>query len=165
MTASVADVIVRRLDLHPDHRGNVRESYRESWFPEVPPVKQLVHSRSLPKTMRAMHAHKRQWDIWHFVDGRALVVLYDLQGGLRALGADAMSVIAIPPGVAHGFYTEGGAVLMYALTEEYDGTDEYGFDPYDSNFPGHYYWPSFDQVLISNRDAKAPPLGEFLGKW
>lgn len=159
------DVQVRTLTIHDDHRGSVREQYRESWFPEVPPVKQLVHSRSLPKTMRAMHAHKRQWDIWHFTEGHALVVLYDLKGYLRVLTADRGTVIAIPPGVAHGFYTESGATLIYALTEEYDGTDEFGFDPYDDNFPGHYYWPTPDQVLISQRDIGAPSLGEFLGRW
>lgn len=159
------DVEYRHLTVHPDSRGSVRETYRESWFPAVPPVKQLVRSESVPKTLRAMHAHKRQWDIWHFVSGSALVALYEPSGRLKWVRGDNTKVIAIPPGVAHGFYTETGAVLMYALTEEYDGTDEFGFDPYDTDFPGHYMWPSFDQVVISDRDAKAPSLGDFLKRW
>jgi dTDP-4-dehydrorhamnose 3,5-epimerase-like enzyme len=73
------------------------------------------------------------------------------------------TTIAIPPGVAHGFYTEEGCVLLYALSEEYDGTDEYGFWPFsgltEDSHPG---WPrDHIGIVVSERDLRAPKLEDF----
>ena len=73
--------VIRALEKHPDGRGCVLETYRASWFPGVPPVVQAVQSESRPRVQRAMHAHKIQWDIWHFVAGAAFVQLYDHRDG------------------------------------------------------------------------------------
>src|ERR1051325_1330785 len=43
---------LRTLTIHRDNRGNVRETFRASWFPALPPIKQLVRSKSKPKTIR-----------------------------------------------------------------------------------------------------------------
>lgn len=168
-SASLA--IVRKTTSHRDFRGAVTETYRESWFPEVPPVKQLVQSDSEPMTLRGMHLHKRQWDIWRFTRGEALVRLYGAKYGWsnrnEMILADQGTVIAIPPGVAHGFYTETGCTLVYALTEEYTGDDEFGFYPFDGMAGGevrHYapYWPGqHDGLHISERDLRAPRLADF----
>lgn len=156
--------ILRSLAVHPDLRGSVRETYRESWFPTVPPVRQFVRSASKAKTLRGMHLHKRQWDIWHIVSDEALVRLYDHRTGEGAfVRLDSTMTLAIPPGVSHGFYTERGCILMYALTEEYDGSDEYGWYPFDGLTEGdHPGWPkSHLGLVISERDIRAPRLAEF----
>ena len=155
----------RKLTIHPDSRGNVRETYRASWFPTVPPVRQLVRSESRPKTLRGMHLHRKQWDVWHFVEGSALVRLYNHDTGANTFHRlDAGSTLAIPPTISHGFYSEDGCTLLYALTEEYDGSDEYGWYPFggldDDSHPG---WPrSFDGLVISERDLRATRLADFV---
>lgn len=137
----------------------------------VPPVKQLVQSDSGERVLRGMHMHKKQWDIWRFVKGRAWVRLHDTETSDEAfLVGDENVVIAIPPGISHGFYTLAGATLVYALTNEYDGSDEYGWYPFDGlsdqatdmfelsldGWPTHHY-----NVNISERDLRAPRLADF----
>ena len=156
--------LVMRPKAHPDSRGTVRETYRASWFPMVPPVKQLVQSNSKAKTLRGMHSHRSQWDIWRFVSDEALVRLYDpIASDETFIVGNKDVVIAIPPGVAHGFYTEDGCILVYALTNEYDGTDERGFYPFDGlTSTSHPGWPRHHYGLqISERDLRAPRLSEF----
>ena len=167
---------LRTLQAHQDSRGNVRETYRASWFPEVPPIKQLVRSKSRPKTLRGMHLHRKQWDIWHFVKGYALVRLSRTAPVSSTpahsiadhyIWATAETTIAIPPGISHGFYTPDGCTLVYALTEEYDGTDEFGWHWSDGVDPTAEYAPDWpldpSGLLISERDLTAPRLGEFVG--
>lgn len=151
------------VEHHPDLRGSVAETYRASWFPEVPPIKQLVQSNSKPGVARGLHSHAHQWDVWRFVSDGARVVLYDPDSGsLAAISMDKRHVLAIPPGIAHGFYTDSGCVLMYGLTNEYDGTDESGFFLWDKDFPGVSFFP--DSATISIRDMRAPSLKEYRAK-
>ena len=158
--------IIKILKPHGDGRGRVIESYRASWFPGVPPVVQAVQSDSRPHVMRAMHAHKLQWDIWHFTDGEAFVQLYDHRDGwYEAFDAGRGLTVAIPPGVSHGFYTARGCTLVYLLTREYDGSDEYGWNAIDPTWPGASYWPKHITPEISVRDMTAPSLQEFIEKW
>jgi dTDP-4-dehydrorhamnose 3,5-epimerase-like enzyme len=160
-------------EAHPDSRGTVRETYRASWFPEVPPIKQLVQSNSKANVLRGMHLHKKQFDVWRFVSDRAWVRLYNhLTGEQAFIPGDKETVIAIPPGISHGFFTVSGCILVYALTEEYDGTDEYGWYPFDGltdieaqamfkrTLDG---WPTTHYGLtVSERDMRAPRLSEFI---
>ena len=157
--------VVRTLTPHKDNRGNVRETYRASWFPQVPPIRQLVRSKSKPRTVRGMHLHRKQWDIWHFVSGAALVrVFYHDLGHDFFIWAGAGYTLAIPPGISHGFYTPDGCTLLYALTEEYDGSDEFGWHFSDGIGLGEFAdeWPTDPTDLnISTRDLSAPRLAEF----
>lgn len=170
-TVAVTAPSVRTLTIHPDQRGTVREAYRASWFPGVPPVVQVVHSESIARTLRAMHAHKRQYDIWHFTAGQAQVQLYDHRTGeWQNLKVGTGQTIVIPPGVSHGFYTHYGCTLTYYLTEEFDGSDEFGWDALDPDFPGATAW-DFRTAMIdlpvvrSQRDLTAPSLADFKAAW
>lgn len=164
-----ARITLRPLVIHPDTRGNVREAYRRSWFRGVPPVRQIVRSQSRAGVMRAMHAHKRQFDIWHFVEGQAQVQLLDHRNGEWSqyrLGPGA--TLVIPPGVSHGFYTPHGCTLTYFLTEEYDGSDEFGWQATDPDFPGAAAWDFVvegREPIVSERDQTAPSLADFLAAW
>ena len=119
-----------------------------------------------------MHLHRRQTDIWRFTEGRAVVRLYDpATGDQSMLSGDDNVVIAIPPGIAHGFYTMNGCTLVYALTEEYTGTDEFGFYPFDGLDPAmsdmfkpDFGWPTHHyNLIVSERDMRAPRLADFKG--
>lgn len=143
----------------------MREAYRESWFPGVPPVKQVVHSESVPNVLRAMHAHKRQFDIWHFTRGLAQVQLYDHRTDeWQDLQVGPGFTLLIPPGVSHGFYAVTQVSLVYFLTEEYTGDDEFGWDALDSDFPGHDRWIG-ESMIRSQRDLTAPTLADFAAGW
>jgi len=151
---------LRTNQAHRDDRGNVRETYRFSDIPGVPPVKQMVRSKSKVRVRRAMHAHKKQWDIWHFVEGDAFVVLYEpLTDACMTLRLGPTETLFIPPGIAHGFEASTDCTLTYLLTEEYDGSDEYGFDADDPDFPGSPLWTP--APIESDRDKFAPSLAEF----
>ena len=161
---------MRSLIVNRDIRGSVREAYRASWFPGVPPVVQVVHSESKPRVLRAMHAHKRQYDIWHFTAGQAQVQLFDHRSGdWQNIRVGAGHTLVIPPGVSHGFYTPHGCTLTYFLTEEYDGTDEFGWDALDTDFPGATAWDYRQMtdlpVVRSQRDLTAPTLADFAAAW
>ncbi len=170
MSGALDFATIRTLTIHRDNRGNVRETFRASWFPEVPPIKQLVRSKSKPKTIRGMHFHKRQWDIWHIVKGSALVRTYNHMDDEQAfVWATPGMTLAIPPGLSHGFYTPDGCILLYGLTEEYDGSDEFGWHFSDGlEAPGvnewRDEWPTDPSGLnISLRDLGAARLAEFRG--
>lgn len=149
------------LTVHRDNRGSVREAYRASWFPEIPPIVQVVHSESRPGVMRAMHHHRVQYDVWHFISGTAYVQCFDpLSDENIGLWTGAGDTIVIPPGIAHGFYTGEGCILTYYLTREFDGTDEYEFDALDAEYPGASLWP-IGPYVRSLRDLTAPSFGEW----
>lgn len=175
MTTLETGSTVIDLTTHADHRGGVREAWRESWGQAlgVPPVKQVVHSESIGGVMRAMHAHKLQFDIWHLTAGSAIAALLDHRtGAFDRVQLHAGKTLVIPPGVSHGFWTERGCTLTYFLTREYDGTDEYEWDALDGDFLDYRPWPfdarqaAFDGKLIrSPRDIQAKPLARFMSEW
>lgn len=169
--SSLDDVIHRHLTVHADHRGSVREAYRQSWFPGVPPVVQVVHSESKWEVFRGMHAHKRQFDIWHFTstggyDNTVEVFLYDhTVDAFTVLGVSPGDTIVIPPGISHGFYAPRGCTLTYYLTEEYTGTDEYEWNAYTSRWSGEDALPPISVTVMSDRDRTARTLEEFKAAW
>lgn len=157
---SISTASLKTLTIHRDDRGNVRELWRESWG--TPPVKQMVRTWSRAGTLRGMHYHKKQWDVWHFAFGMAIVQLYDPLTGWRTTYpvVDGSSSIIIPPRIAHGFQAITDTILIYGLTEEYDGSDEYGFSA-TLGWPGAGLWMP-GEPLLSPRDKDAPQLSEFL---
>ncbi len=119
-----------------DDRGFFAEvcKFGEETFHEI---KQTSYSETLPGVIKAFHWHKRQWDVWFLVKGSAQVVLYDLRDNSPTKGqtdilypnARNMLLIAIPPGVAHGYRVLGTQPIgmLYHTTEPYDPSnpDEY----------------------------------------
>jgi dTDP-4-dehydrorhamnose 3,5-epimerase len=166
---AVATVTSRLLDVHLDPRGSVRESYRASWNAAIPPIVQIVHSESRPGVMRAMHAHALQFDIWHFTNGPAYVQLYNPRTDHFEDGwYSTDQTLVIPPGIAHGFYAPYGCTLIYGLTREYDGTDEYEFNATDPEYIGHNRWPVLNPttaLIRSERDLKAPSFAAWRKRW
>ena len=163
---NIAGVAWGRLTAHADERGAFRELWRASWSTERFVQANLSSSRA--GVLRGLHYHRRQLDRWSVASGRAFVALVDVRPLLadlsttplvetRVLGPDEW--VAIPAGVAHGFYAIEATDLLYFVTNEYDGTDELGF-AWDDPEVG-LTWPHRHPIL-SPRDRANPPLRELL---
>jgi dTDP-4-dehydrorhamnose 3,5-epimerase len=125
----ITGVVVKDCVVHADDRGMLMEVVRDD-EPVFQVVKQTTYTVTYPGVIKAFHWHRRQWDIWFFAAGEAQVVLYDMREGSRTkgqtdvlyTGARRPRVIAIPPGVAHGYRVLGvdPIGLFYHTTEHYD---------------------------------------------
>lgn len=152
----------RALVPHTDPRGTLRELWRRSVQPLE--VRQALITSSSPGALRGMHYHLRQSDLCYVVSGRVFLALMDLRRDpptKEELWLDDGASILIPPGVAHGYATADGAIVSYLLTEEVDGTDEFGFrfdDP-----AAAIRWP-IDRPTLSARDHDAGTLSAALAR-
>jgi len=123
-------VWLRPLTTHPDDRGDFTEFFRNEWYDSPLPVQWNI-SRSRPNVLRGVHVHVKHWDYYCVVDGETTVGLHDLRAdaALRVrsamvrLGDDRLEVLAIPPGVAHGVYSQHGSTLLIGVSGYYDPAD------------------------------------------
>lgn len=78
-----------------------------------------------------------------------------MQAAALELDAQAARTLYIPPGVAHGYLALTDAHLVYLVTQEYDGSDEWGirWDDPSVAIP----WMNDDPIL-SARDRSNPFL-------
>lgn len=125
----IEGVVVKPLVVHADDRGLLMEVVREgeAVFHEI---KQTTFTVTYPGVIKAFHWHRRQWDVWFFASGMVQTVLHDLREGSPTRGRTEVVyagehrplVLAIPPGVAHGYRVLGSqpAALFYHTTEAYD---------------------------------------------
>ena len=109
--------------------------------------------------MKGLHMHYLQWDWWRVVQGRMLVGLYDARPDSKTHGksvsfemnTETPTALAIPPGVAHGYYALEDVEMIYLLSEVYNPDDEFGVR-YDSV---GIDWP-FSDPILSERDINLP---------
>lgn len=118
----------------------------------------MLVTSSIAGALRGMHYHLRQSDLCYVVTGTVFMALVDLRN--EPLVKEEISLadsesIFIPPGVAHGYATEKGATVCYLLTEEADGSDEFGFRYDDPD--AAIRWPIAAPTL-SDRDRNAGTL-------
>ncbi len=133
------------VDLWPDDRGYFLEVARLSSVGNSDIAAgfentQVSATLSYPGTIKALHYHCKQTDLWTPVRGMFQVVLYDLRVGSPSfartntlyIGSLRSWKLRIPPGVAHGYKVLGTdpAVLVYLTNRFYDPGDE-GRIPYD----------------------------------
>jgi dTDP-4-dehydrorhamnose 3,5-epimerase len=125
-------VVVKHCRVHADDRGVLLEVVRDD-EPVFREVRQTTFTLAYPGVVKAFHWHRRQWDVWFFTAGMAQVVLYDLREGsptsgttqVLYMGERSPLVVAIPPGVAHGYRVLGDrpAGLVYHTSDHYDPRD------------------------------------------
>lgn len=116
--------------------------------------------QSEPNTLRGVHVHIRHWDYLHVALGAMTLGLHDMRpwsathglSALLRLSGDTPAAIAIPPGVAHGFYFAGAAHYLYAVSEYWSPSDELGCRWDDPAL--RLDWPAVDPAL-SQRDRAA----------
>lgn len=140
--------------LWPDDRGFFTELFRFGNPGPSPlsrgfsPSAQVSAALSYPGTIKAVHFHRRQTDLWAPVRGQFQVSLFDLRvesptfGQVNTLYAGELRPwrLRIPPGIGHGYKVVGteSALIIYATDRYYDPDDE-GRIPY--NDPGlNYDW-------------------------
>lgn len=148
----IAGVEVAPLVLRPDDRGWFQELFRQGQGLAKSMAEQgrLQVSAALayPGTVKAIHYHQRQTDLWHPVTGMFQVMLYDLRvdsptfGKTNTLYTGVLRPleILIPPGVGHGYKVVGTepALLVYATDQFYDPSDEGRLAWNDPDI--HYDW-------------------------
>jgi dTDP-4-dehydrorhamnose 3,5-epimerase len=164
---AIADVIVKQLTVHGDHRGRVLEGWREDWVPFT--VRQLTEGRAEAGVLKGLHLHYKQWDWWRVVTGRMLVGLYDARPDSATFGAsmlfeinpDEPTAVGIPPGVAHGYYALSDLEMIYLLSETYDPGDEFGirWDSVGLEWP---FLADGAEPVISERDENLPTADDFV---
>ena len=134
----IAGVQIAPFIIRPDDRGYFLEVFRfdQGITQDFGSLQTLQVSASLshPGTIKAIHYHLRQTDLWTPVMGLLQVMLYDLRadsssfGQINTLYAGALRPlqIRIPPGVGHGYKVLGteAAMLVYATDRFYDPKDE-----------------------------------------
>lgn len=147
----IQDVRVERMQLWPDDRGYFLEVMRQGIGLSAElgaEGLQVSCALSYPGTIKALHYHFEQTDLWVAAQGQLQVCLYDLRTDSTTFGACNTLFIGtlqpwellIPPGVGHGYKVVGPepAVLVYVTSRFYNPADE-GRMPY--NDPGlNYDW-------------------------
>lgn len=129
LCSMIEGVQIKQLKIHHDDRGFFAEVMKEG-DEAFRDIKQTSYTETYPGVIKAFHWHKKQWDFWYVSRGMAQVVLYDLREDSKTkgetqviyAGEDSRVLIAIPPGVAHGYRVLGNEKvgLFYHTTEPYD---------------------------------------------
>ncbi len=136
----IEDLRVEPLRLFADDRGFFAELARlgqglaEDMVPAGEDKIQVSATLTYPGTIKAIHYHFEQTDLWAPVEGMLQVFLYDLRRDSGTFGRiNTMYVgryrpwsILIPPGVGHGYKVLGTdpAVLLYITNRYYNPHDE-----------------------------------------
>jgi dTDP-4-dehydrorhamnose 3,5-epimerase len=148
-------VLVEVMQVHPDDRGFFAELARlgsEGIAARMVAdgCRQIQISTTLtyPGTIKAIHYHYEQTDLWAPIAGMLQVFLYDMRCSSKTFGLiNTLYVgqlrpweILIPPGVGHGYKVLGTqpAQLVYLTDRFYNPKDE-GRLPYDHPDVG-YDW-------------------------
>ena len=148
-------VAVIPLESHEDSRGEFTEIFRQYWTPENTPC-QWNMVRSKPGVLRGVHVHRRHHDYLILAAGRCLFGLFDCrpesttayQSAMIEADEQNLYALAIPPGVAHGFYFFEDSMHIYAVSHYWDTDDELGcrFDDPDLKLS----WPKTSSLTICN---------------
>jgi dTDP-4-dehydrorhamnose 3,5-epimerase len=143
----IADVQIEPLQVHPDDRGFFTELARlgsdgiaSQMIPDGLKKIQVSATLTYPGTIKAIHFHYYQTDLWVPIAGMLQVFLCDFRRSSRTFGViNTLYVgqlrpwkILIPPGVGHGYKVLGTrpAQLVYFTDRFYNPKDE-GRLPYD----------------------------------
>jgi dTDP-4-dehydrorhamnose 3,5-epimerase len=133
-------VQVEPLQIYPDDRGFFTELARlgkglaANMVPDAIHKIQVSLTLTYPGTIKAIHYHSEQTDLWAPVSGMVQVFLYDLRRHSRTFGTINTIFagrfqpweILIPPGVAHGCKALGiePIQLIYFTDRHYNPADE-----------------------------------------
>jgi dTDP-4-dehydrorhamnose 3,5-epimerase len=142
----IAGVVLKPLKVWPDDRGYLMEVLRSD-DPFFRGFGQTTYTVAYPGTIKAFHWHRLQDDLWFMLGGMAQVVLHDLREDspsrgrtdVHYLGEQNRALLAIPPGIAHGYRVLGNepALLLYHATRPYDpSTPDEERIPYDDPIIG-----------------------------
>ena len=142
----IEGILIEPLQVYPDDRGFFCELARlgkglaSKMVPDEQRQIQISLTLTYPGTIKAIHYHAEQSDLWAPVSGMVQVFLYDLRrhsstfGAINTIFAGRLQPweILIPPGVAHGYKALGvePIQLLYFTDRHYNPADELRL-PYD----------------------------------
>jgi dTDP-4-dehydrorhamnose 3,5-epimerase len=142
----IEGIRIEPLQIYPDDRGFFCELARlgqglaAKMVPDEQRKIQVSLTLTYPGTIKAIHYHAEQSDLWAPVSGMVQVFLYDLRrhsstfGAINTIFAGRLQPweILIPPGVAHGYKALGvePIQLLYFTDRHYNPADELRL-PYD----------------------------------
>lgn len=161
-----AGVELHELAAHRDDRGVFTELFREEWETAAEPI-QWNAVRSKRGVLRGVHVHLVHDDYLTIVDGRMTLGLCDLRPESETfrlalaieLDAENPRAVAIPHGVAHGFFFERDSIHVYAVSHYWNLDDELGcrWDDSGLGIP----W-THEAAQISQRDADLQSLDQLI---
>jgi dTDP-4-dehydrorhamnose 3,5-epimerase len=133
-------VRIEPLQVHPDDRGFFTELARlgkglaSGMVPDGTRNIQVSFTLTYPGTIKAIHYHSEQTDLWAPVSGMLQIFLCDLRRQSKTFGLiNTLYVgrfrpweILIPPGVGHGYKALGiePINLLYFTDRHYNPADE-----------------------------------------
>jgi len=134
-------ILVEPMQVHPDDRGFFVELARlgsrgiaAEMIPDPRRKLQISTTLTYPGTIKAIHYHFEQTDLWAPVAGMLQVFLCDLRRASKTFGLiNTLYVglhrpweILIPPGIGHGYKVLGTqpAQLVYLTDRFYNPLDE-----------------------------------------
>ena len=162
----IADVRRVIFRVFADERGRFMETFRKEWFPDRTwDILQSNRSQSNAGVLRGLHYHHHQVDYWQLMQGKFRIALADLRPtsptyrATEIIDIDAATPMGlyIPVGVAHGFYSQTDATLLYLVDNYYDGRDELGVAWNDPELALDW---GVENPILSDRDAKNPFLND-----
>ena len=142
----IEGLLIEPLQIYPDDRGFFCELARlgkglaAKMVPDEQRKIQVSLTLTYPGTIKAIHYHSEQTDLWAPISGMVQVFLYDLRrksptfGAINTIFAGRFQPweILIPPGVGHGYKALGvePIQLVYFTDRHYNPADELRL-PYD----------------------------------
>ena len=150
----IVGVTTRRLDPKCDIRGSFCEIHRDEWGLAPRPV-QWSFVITNTNALRGFHVHCQRWDYFIVLKGHATLGLKDLRRDQVSFASATTidvplgtpTVIAVPPGVAHGLYANSTVHFLYGITVAWDGISEDLSCPYDDPELG-IAWPSQNPLVL-----------------
>lgn len=163
---NASPVEVRPLRWHVDARGALVELHRRSWHRDMRPegarptqgeVGQVYVSTTAEGVVKGWHLHARQTDRFTVLRGSVLLAVFDVMAAAEASKAGEppppvhevvlhpernAAQVVVPPGWAHGWMAlpgYGEALMLNAVSHEYDGTDEWRRDAHAGPWLGQQY--------------------------
>ena len=133
----IAGVEIEAGAVYPDDRGFFTELFRpgaDRLTRDFTAQAQVSAALSYAGTIKAVHFHRRQTDVWAPVRGQFQMMLCDLRPDSPTFGAVNTIYagewcpwrVRIPSGVGHGYKVLGGepGLMIYATDRHYDPADE-----------------------------------------
>ena len=137
----IAGIVIESMQVHPDDRGFFAELARlgsrgiaSGMVPDSQHQIQISTTLTYPGTIKAIHYHYEQTDLWAPIAGMLQVILYDLRRNSATFGRTNTLYagvhqpwkILIPPGIGHGYKVLGTqpAQLVYVTDRYYNPKDE-----------------------------------------
>tara|TARA_B100000287_G_scaffold54536_1_gene47887 strand:+ start:521 stop:1054 length:534 start_codon:yes stop_codon:yes gene_type:complete len=165
----LVDASVITVDKYEDERGFFMESFNEQQFAKELGHYKFVqdnHSKSSKGVLRGLHyqVEKPQGKLVRCIQGAVYDVIVDLRRSSSTFGLwfnitldNPETIIWVPPGFAHGFYTlTDTAEIQYKTTDYYHPKSQQTLLWNELDI----IWPLMNPPLLSDKDVKGKTFEE-----